>query len=54
MYNMNKIILKFLLAENNVIPEVHLRQVELTYSTSGKFTKINQKTEIQDIFIETN
>ena len=36
---MNKIINNFLLAGDNFMPEMHLRQPEFTYSDCGPFTK---------------
>ena len=36
---MNKIISNFLLAGDNFMPEVHLRQSRVTYSDCGQFTK---------------
>ena len=36
---MNKIVNKFLLAGDKVMPELHLRQPEFTYSACGPFTK---------------
>lgn len=37
-YKRNKIINKFLLPGNMLIPEMHLRQPEFTYSACGPFT----------------
>ena len=36
---MNKIINKFLLAGDKIMPEMHLRQPGFTYTASGPFTK---------------
>ena len=36
---MNDIINKFLLARDNFMPEMHLRQLQFTYSACGPFTK---------------
>ena len=36
---MNKIVNKFLLAEDKFMPELHLRQSGFTYNTCGPFTK---------------
>ena len=36
---MNEIINKFLLAGDDFMPEMHLRQPEFTYSACGQFTK---------------
>ena len=41
-YKMNDIISKFLLAGDNFMPEIHLRQPGITYSACGPFTK-NEK-----------
>ena len=40
---MNKIVNKFLLAGDKVMPELHLRQPEFTYSASGPFTKSKER-----------
>ena len=49
---MNKIINKFLLAEDKFMPEMHLRQPGFTYSACGTFTKNKEKiqkfTETED------
>ena len=49
---MNKIINKFLLAEDKFMPEMHLRQPGFTYSACGTFTKnkerIQKFTETKD------
>ena len=42
---MNAAINRLLLAEDKFMPEMHLRQPELTYSTCGPFTK--KKKRIQ-------
>ena len=39
---MNNIINKFLLAGDKFMPEMHLRQHQITYSTCGPFTKHKQ------------
>ena len=36
---MNKVINKFLLAEDKFLPEMHLRHSGFTYSVCGPFTK---------------
>ena len=36
---MNEIVNKFLLAEDNFMPKMHLKQPGFTYSASGPFTK---------------
>ena len=40
---MNKIVNKFLLAADKVMPELHLRQPELPYSARGPFTKSKER-----------
>ena len=40
---MNATINKFLLAGDNFIPEMHLRQPEFTYSACGAFTKNRER-----------
>ena len=47
---MSKIVIKFVLAEDNFMPELDLRQPGFTYITSGRFTK---QHEIIQKFIET-
>ena len=42
---MNKIVNKFLLAENRFMPGMHLRQTGFTYSTSGPFTKNKERIQ---------
>ena len=44
---MNEIVNKFLLAEDKCMPEMHLRQLGLTYGACGQFTK--NKERIQKI-----
>ena len=57
---MNEIVNKFLLAGNKFMPEMHLRQLQFTYSASVPFTKNKErikksnKEEIQNIFIKKN
>ena len=41
---MNKIVNKFLLAGDKFVPELHLGQPGLTYSTCGLFTKNKKRT----------
>ena len=36
---MNEIVNKFLLAGDKSVPDMHLRQLEFTYSACGPFTK---------------
>ena len=40
---MNEIVNRFLLAEDNFMPKIHLKQPGFTYSASGPFTK-NKET----------
>ena len=52
---MNKIVNKFLLAQDKFMPEMHLKQPGFTYSSCGPFTKnkefkILKKQEIQATF----
>ena len=42
---MNKIINKFLLAGDNFMPEMHLRQPGFTYSVCGPFTKNKERIQ---------
>ena len=58
---MNEIVNNFLLAGDEFMPEMHLRQPGFTYSACEPFTKktnkesINlKKQEIHNIFIKTN
>ena len=58
---MNEIVInKFLLEEDKFMPEIHLRQLGLTYSACGPFTKSKEryknlrKKGIHDIFIKMN
>ena len=57
---MNEIVNKFLLAGDKFMPEMHLKQLGLTYSACGPFTKNKEfknekkKQEIQNIFTEMN
>ena len=44
-YKMNNIINKFLLAGDNFMPEMHLRQPQFTYSGGGPFTKHKQRIQ---------
>ena len=56
---MNEIVNKFLLAGDELMSEMHLRQPGFTYSACGLFTKNKerikklQKQEMQDTFIKT-
>ena len=58
---MNKIINKFLLAGDNLMLEMYLKQPRFTYSACGSFTKNKERTqkfkkkqEIQDLFTKMN
>ena len=59
---MNNTINKLLLAGDNFMPEIHLRQPQFTYSACGAFRiqKFNKefkslnKLEIQTIYIKMN
>ena len=53
---MNEIVNKFLLAGDEFMPEMHLKQLGFTYSACGLFTKKTQKenTEIQTLLIKVN
>ena len=42
-HKMNKIVTNFLLAGDKFMPEMHLRQLGLTYSACGLFTKNKEK-----------
>ena len=42
---MNEIVIKFLLAGDRFVPEMHLRQPEFTYSACGPFTKSKQRIQ---------
>ena len=59
-YKMNDIINTFLLAGDKFMPEMHLRQLEFTYSACRLFNKNKKeynslnKLEIQDIFTNMN
>ena len=44
-YKMNKIINKFLLAGDKVMPEMHLRQPGFTYSACRPFTKTKERIQ---------
>ena len=44
-YKMNDIINKFLLAADNFMPEMHLRQPQFTHSACGPFTKYKQRIQ---------
>ena len=43
---MNEIVNKFLLAGENIMPEMHLKQPRFTYSACGPFPK--NKKEFKD------
>ena len=42
---MNKIVNKFLLAGDKVMPEMHLKQPGFTYSACGPFTKNKERMQ---------
>ena len=42
---MNKIINKFLLTEDKLMPELHLKQSGFTYSACGPFTEQREKIQ---------
>ena len=42
---MNEIVNKFLLAGDEFIPEMHLKQPRFTYSACGPFTRSKEKIE---------
>ena len=42
---MNEKVNKFLLAEGKFLPEMHLKQPDVTYSACGPFTKNNERIE---------
>ena len=42
---MNKIVNKFLLAGDNVMPETHLKEPGFTYGACGPFTKNKERTQ---------
>ena len=57
---MNDIINTFLIAGDKLMPEMHLRQPQFTYSACGSLTKNREriqklkKLEIHNIFTEMN
>ena len=44
-YKMNNVFNKFLLAGDKFMPEIHLRQLQFTYSACGPFTKHEQRIQ---------
>ena len=42
---MNEIVIKFLLAGDKFIPEMHLKQPEFTYSACGPFAKNKERIQ---------
>ena len=42
---MNKVINKFLLAGDTLMPEMHLRQPHFVYSACGPFTRHKEKNK---------
>ena len=57
---MNKIVNKFLLGGDKLMPEMHLKQLRFTYSACGPFTKNKEriknlkKRDIQTISTKMN
>ena len=47
MYKMNELVNTFLLAGDNFMPEMHLRQLGYRYSPCGPFTKNKENTKIE-------
>ena len=45
MYKMNEAVNKVLLARDQLIPEMHLRQPGFTYSACGLFTKNKERMQ---------
>ena len=45
VYKMNKIVNKFLLADDKFMPEMHLKQLSFTYSACGRFTRNKERIE---------
>ena len=43
---MNEIVNKFLLVGDKLMPQIHLRQPEFTYSACGPFTKTRKRIQI--------
>ena len=43
---MNEIVKTFLLAEDELMPKMHLRQFRFTYSTCESFTKSKERIQI--------
>ena len=43
---MNETVNKFLLVEDKLMPEIHLKQPEFTYSACGPFTKNKERIQI--------
>ena len=44
-FKINKMINKFLLTGDKLIPELHLKQPGFTYSVSGPFTKHRERNQ---------
>ena len=49
---MNKIVNKFLPVGDNLMPEMHLKQLSFTYSACGPFTKNKERIEKLTVFIK--
>ena len=45
MYKMNEIVDKFLLLGDKFMPEIHFKQLGLTYSAFGPFTRNKERIE---------
>ena len=45
LYKMNDVVSKFLLVGDKFVPEMHLRQLQFTYSACGPFTKHKQRIQ---------
>ena len=51
---MNEIVNKFLLAGNEFMPEMHLKQSGFTYSAYGPFTRNKQRIQKLILFTRMN
>ena len=54
LYKMSGIINKFLLARDEFMPEIILKQPQFTYSACGPFTKNKERIQFKNIFTEMN
>ena len=50
---MNNVINKFLLLGDKVMPEIHLRQPQFTYSPCGPFTRKKEFQSLKKLVIQT-